>query len=271
MKIWTIARNTFSSIVRDRIIIVMLCGFACIVLLMSTPLWVARLATTAENKEAMQATVLTMVSAAIGFVSSCGSLLAAWAAADSVASEMKSGTILAVMARPVRRWEFLVGKFLGVMLMMLVYTAGMLGLSYLLVWLGAERLQVSPWILIVYPLVRYALYAAIAILFVMFMHPVLAVGATIFVSILSSIVTAAVKNPAPFFGHAFVKICKVVYFALPSFELMSEDKFVSLTKASLSGTTALEHLTALGYGLDYVFVFFLLAAWFFHSRNLKRD
>lgn len=271
MKIWTIALNTLSSIVRNRIIILMLCGFACIVLLMSTPLWVARLATTPENKEAMQTTVLAMVSAAIGFVSACGSLLAAWAAADSVASEMKSGTILAVMARPVRRWEFLVGKFLGVMLMMLVYTIGMTALSYLLVWLGAERLQVSPWILIVYPMVRYALYAAIAILFVMFMHPVLAVGAAMFLSILSSIVTGAIKSPAPFFGHAFVKVCKVIYYGLPSFELLSEDKFLALTKASLTGTSAVEHLTALGYGLDYAFVFFLLAVWSFHSRNLKRD
>jgi ABC-type transport system involved in multi-copper enzyme maturation permease subunit len=271
MKVWTIARNTFSSIVRDRIIIVMLCGFVCIVLLMSTPLWVARLVTTSENKDAMQATVLTMVSAAIGFVSSCGSLLAVWAAADSVASEMKSGTILAVMARPVRRWEFLIGKFLGVMLMMLVYTVGMVGLSYLLAWLGAERFQVSPWILIVYPMVRYALYAAIAVLFVMFMHPVLAVGATIFLSILSSIVTAAVKSPAPFFGQAFVKFCKVVYYGLPSFGIISEDKFLALTKSSLTGTSAVEHLTALGYGLDYALVFFLLAVWSFHSRNLKRD
>ena len=31
---------------------------------------------------------------------------AAWASAEAVAGEMRSGTILAVLARPVRRWEF---------------------------------------------------------------------------------------------------------------------------------------------------------------------
>ena len=70
-----------------------------------------------------------------------GSLLAAWSAADALSSEMRSGTILAVMARPVRRWEFLLGKYLGVQLLMLVFVVLMLGLNYLLAWIGGATIQ----------------------------------------------------------------------------------------------------------------------------------
>ncbi len=85
---------------------------------------------------------------------------------------MRSGTILAIMARPVRRWEFLLGKYLGVQLLMLIYVAGMLALSYLLASIGGESIHSTPWVLIVYPLVRYAVYSAIAVLLVTVLHPV---------------------------------------------------------------------------------------------------
>ncbi|HTV59818.1 MAG TPA: ABC transporter permease [Verrucomicrobiae bacterium] len=266
MKIWTIARNTLSSFLRDRVIILLFCGFLCIVLLMMTPLWAARAMTTVENKQVMQSTVNGMVSAIMGFVSGCGSLLAAWSAADSVATEMKSGTILAVVARPLNRWEFLAGKYLGVLLLMLIYTLSMLGLSFFLAWLGGERIQASPWILVVYPMVRYSLYAAISMLLVTFMHPVAAVGLVIVTSVVSSLLSS---NYVLTSAHA--NVWRPFYYVFPSLGFISEDKFLALTKASLVSTSAVEHLTVLGYGLDYALVFFLLAVWSFHYRNLKRD
>lgn len=116
MKVWTIALNTFGSFLRNKLIILFVVLIACVVLLMMTPMLGMKAMTTASNAGQMQTLVLTEVSAIMSLVSGFGSLLAAWAAADAVAGEMKSGTILAVMARPVNRWEFLLGKFLGVML-----------------------------------------------------------------------------------------------------------------------------------------------------------
>ena len=99
----------------------------------------------ASKAQQPAALVLSIVSGIMFLASGFGSLLAAWAAADAIASEMPSGTILAVMARPVRRWEFLLGKYLGVQLWMLVYIAAMLLLSYLLAWLGGERIHSFWW------------------------------------------------------------------------------------------------------------------------------
>ena len=74
----------------------------------------------------------------MSLLSGFGSLLAAWSAADAVWSDIRSGTILAVLARPVRRWEFLLGKFLGVQLLMGAYVLMMLALSYLLAAIGGR-------------------------------------------------------------------------------------------------------------------------------------
>src|SRR5258706_4016727 len=148
----TIAFNTFGMFLRDKVLIVVAILFTCGLLLMLTPLLGAKAMASIAQAQAM---VLELVSVILIFTSGFGSLLAAWAAADSVATEMKSGTILAVMARPVKRWEFLLGKFFGVMLLMSAYVAMMLALTYLLALIGGQRIHSAAWLLVLYPLVRY--------------------------------------------------------------------------------------------------------------------
>jgi len=169
----TIAFNTFGMFLRDKVLIVVAILFTCGLLLMLTPLLGAKAMASIAQAQAM---VLELVSVILIFTSGFGSLLAAWAAADSVATEMKSGTILAVMARPVKRWEFLLGKFFGVMLLMSAYVAMMLALTYLLALIGGQRIHSAAWLLVLYPLVRYSIYAALAMMLVTWMHPLVAWG-----------------------------------------------------------------------------------------------
>jgi ABC-type transport system involved in multi-copper enzyme maturation permease subunit len=267
VKIWTIALNTFGSFLRDKLIILFCILFACVVLLMLTPLLGMKAMTSVANAQQMQTYVLGLVASIMSLVTGCGSWLAAWAAADTVASEMKSGTILAVMARPVRRWEFLAGKYLGVMLLMAVYVAMMFGLSYLLAWMGGEKIQSTPWVLFVYPMVRYAIYSALAMLLVTVVHPVLA-----FAGVMTISVAANVVEPGEHYSSVFwTWVRNVFYVILPSTTLLSEERFLSITHASLRQTTWIEHLTAIAYGLDYALVCLLFAMWSFRSRTLKRD
>jgi hypothetical protein len=63
----------------------------------------------------------------------------------------------------------------------------------------------------------------------------------------------------------------VLYVVLPSTTLLSEEKFLRITRAALKPTTWIEHLTAVSYGVDYALVCLLLAMWSFRSRTLKRD
>ena len=268
MKIRTIARQTFASFLRNRLMIVFLSICVCIVLLMLTPLLGFKMMTTAANAGQMKAMVIGDIAAIMFFLSGVGSWLAAWAAADSVASEMKAGTILAVMARPVKRWEFLLGKFLGVMTLMLVYVLMMFALSWILALIAGERIDSTPWVLIAYPLVRYAMYSALAMLLVTFFHPLVTLAITMVISV-GAMLLAPSEGGHNMFLPEWLRA--TFYSVFPSTGLLSEERFYTLKQASLKQIGWLGHLTTLGYGLNYAFVCLLLAMWSFHYRSLARD
>ena len=264
MKVRALAWITFTSMLRNKFIMLFCAVFLCVILLMMTPLMAMKTTAASQAQAAMM--VLGLVSAIMSMLTGFGSLLAAWSAADVVSAEMKSGTILAVMARPVRRWEFLLGKYLGVQMLMLTYVLAMFGMSYVLAWIGDARIQTTPWVLIVYPMVRYSIYTSLAILLVTLMHPVFA-----FVIVLVTSVVASELGPGSHFANLPESVQKVLYVILPSTNLLSESNFLSITETSLKRMGWADHLLALSYGLDYALICFLLAVWSFRYRSLTRD
>lgn len=256
MKIRAIALSTFGSLVRNRLIVLFFAIFLCVLLLVMVPL--------AGMKGVGESFALGFVSAIMSLLSGFGSLLAAWSAADAVAGEMKSGTILAVMARPVRRWEFLLGKYLGVQLLMLVYVLFMFGMSHLMAWIGGQTIHAPAWILIVYPIVRYAIYSALAMWLVTMMHSVIAFAIVLFTPVLASL-----AGPGDNFLPAWLRM--PFYVVLPSMNLLSESGYLGMTQASLKPIPWTHHTIALAYGLDYALVLFLFAVWSFRFRALTRD
>jgi ABC-type transport system involved in multi-copper enzyme maturation permease subunit len=268
VKLRSIALNTFGLFLRDRLLIVFAALFLSVILLMMTPLLTLKAKTTVSNMQGMQAYVLELVSAIMYMVSGAGSLLAAWAAADAVHTEMKSGTILAVMARPVKRWEFLLGKYFGVLLLMVFYVTAMVGLSFLLAWMGGQKVQSTLWVLFVYPMVRYASYAALAMLLATVAHPVITWAFTLLLGVGASMVVPEGNPPV---NMALRWLKTGLYYVLPSTNFLSEDRFLVIKHASLRQTLWGEHAITLLYGLDYALVLLLLAMWSFHYRSLKRD
>lgn len=267
MKMFTIALNTFGGFLRNKLMILFLALFVSVVLLMLTPMLGLKAMANGPNAAQVQGIVMTYVGAIMYFVTGCGSLLAIWASADSVAGEMKSGTILAVMARPVKRWEFLAGKYLGVQMLLVCFVLMMFAMSYFLAWLGGERIQTTPWVFLVYPLVRYAVYSAISMLLVTIFHPIITFGITMLIAVL-----AMVLAPADSTAHKLPEWARgAIYSVLPSTQFLSEDRFYTITKASLKQLNWVAHLTTISYGLDYAFVCLLLAMWSFHRRGLTRD
>jgi ABC-type transport system involved in multi-copper enzyme maturation permease subunit len=266
VKIRALAWVTFLSLLRNRLIILFFAVFACVVLLMMTPLMTFK-AMAADNPAQGQGMIISMVYAITGMLSGFGSLLAAWSAADAVASEMKTGSVLAVMARPVRRWEFLLGKYFGVLMLMVIYVLFMFAVSNILTRIAGERLVSNPWVLLVYPMVRYGIYAAMAIWLVAVMHQVLAFAIVLVLGVLASLVSPS--SIGLFFLPGGLR--EGLFFVLPSMNLLSESSFLAITSASLKRTPWTQHLTALAYGLDYGLICFLFAAWAFRRRSLTRE
>jgi ABC-type transport system involved in multi-copper enzyme maturation permease subunit len=266
VKVRTIAFATFGGFLRNKVIILFCSLFLCVVLLMMFPLLGFKAVTNASNIENMQGMVLNEITIVMSMVSGFGSLLAAWAAADSLAGEIKSGTILAVMARPLRRWEFLAGKYLGVLMLMVIYAFALVGVASLLAWLGGQRFQTSLWTLVAYPFVRYAIWAAIAMLLATVLHPIFVIAV---VAVLATLIPMVPFVTALSRFPNWLRLA--VHLILPLTDVLSEQRFLTITRAALKPFPWTSHLTALAYGLDYALVCFVLAVVVFQYRNLSRD
>jgi ABC-type transport system involved in multi-copper enzyme maturation permease subunit len=266
VKIWALTWIGFLGLLRNKLIILFVAVFVCIVLLMMAPLIQIK-SMAGDNVAQARGMLLSLMSVVMTSVSGFGSLLAAWSAADAVASEMKSGTVMALMARPVRRWEFLLSKYLAVQMLMAVYVLFMFAVSNVLVWIAGERILTNPWVLLVYPMIRYGIYSAMAVCFVTMMHPIFA-----FIAVLLSSVVASLVSPSSI-GALFLPewIHRSLFFVLPSVNLLSESQFLAITASTLKSTPWRDHLTAVVYGLDYALVLFLFAAWSFRRRSLARE
>lgn len=266
MKIRTMALSTFGHFLHNKVLLVFCFLFACDFLagIYAVRTWHSM--TTASNAQQMQDHTAKDVATSMALIGGLGSLLAAWAAADSVASEVKSGTILAVMARPLRRWQFLAGKYLGVLMLMLVYVLGMVGFTIILTWMGGRSVHTPWWVLLVYPLVRYAVWAAISLfLIVTVRNPIVVMG-----------VVAGLIWADQYIGVAVNEVPRWIrlplHIALPlTTVVLDENRFLTMTVAAMKRYPWNDHIIALAYGLNYALVFFLLAVAAFQHRGLTHD
>jgi ABC-type transport system involved in multi-copper enzyme maturation permease subunit len=253
-----LAWNTFMSLVRNRFIFLFCALFSVVILLMIVPLF-------SGSPPSIE---LMLIRAIVTMLTGFGSMLAAWAAAEALAGEIKSGTILAVMARPVRRWEFLLGKYLGVQLLMLTYVLGMFATTWLLVYINNERFHSTWWATIVYPMVRYSIYSALSLLLVTKMHPVFAFCIVLITSVLANMVSPGTRT-AEFLFPGWLR--QGLYAVLPSAEFLTETRFLTISQTSLKDMIWTDHLLTLTYGINYAFVLFLLAIWSFRNRSLVAE
>jgi Cu-processing system permease protein len=101
-------------------IILALLAIAGLTLLNSLP---PELSAELGSAQAREGAVRFSLLAAIGLASLMATFVGLFASAGAIGGEIERGTILAVAARPVDRWEILLGKFLGNGLLVVVYLA----------------------------------------------------------------------------------------------------------------------------------------------------
>src|SRR6201993_448901 len=91
---------------------------------------------------------------------------------------MDKRTLYALLAKPVKRWEFLLGKFFGLVMTLTVNTAAMAAGLYLALWTVKHPLLKSDaYILVAVYLIllKLAVIVALALLFSCFTTPFLAI------------------------------------------------------------------------------------------------
>ncbi len=95
-------------------------------------------------------------------------------------------------------------------------------------------------------------------------HPILVMGIVIIVATLIQVFASAST-------HMPLWLRTPIHLFLPLTGVLSEERFMVITKASLRPFPWTNHLTALAYGVDYALVCFLLAVFVFQRRSLARD
>jgi hypothetical protein len=95
------------------------------------------------------------------------------------------------------------------------------------------------------------------------LHPIVVMGIVIILATLISIF-ASVSSHIPAWVRTPVHLVLLT-------NLLSEQRFMVITKASLKTFPWTSHLTVIAYGLDYALVCFLLAVFMFQRRSLARD
>lgn len=254
MRIIAIALMAFTEAVRDRILYSLL-AFALAMIGSSTLL--VRLSVGGEGK--------IVKDLGLGAISLVGVLIAVFIGVGLVSREIDRRTIYMVMARPIRRAEFILGKFCGLGLTLLVNVAVMAAGLLTLAWLleGRWSLELLPAILLAY--VELLLLTAAAILFSAFTTPTLSAIFTLSVFVIGRLI-GDLQAFAAQFGGAVLRTLAIVFSYI----------FPNLARFNIAGSSV--HATPLGagyvplallYGGAYLVLLLAAAMAIFARRDLK--
>ena len=134
MLILTIARLTVTEMLRRRLFLVLI-GLTLLVVLLTT--WGIGQVTSSGSRpmsRVEQVAVVSQLLVLVGFMFSFTvAFSAVFAGAPSLSGDVESGTALAILARPISRAEFVLGKWLGVVITIVVYALPTTALQLFLV------------------------------------------------------------------------------------------------------------------------------------------
>ncbi len=253
MRIVAIAHNTFREAVRDKVLYVLL-FLAAVAIFGSKALgWIS-----------IGQDLKIVKDISLAAVSVFGVLIAIFVGTNLVYKEIDKRTIYTIVCRPIFRYEFIVGKFLGLAGLLAVTTAAMTALAsvYVLILGGALTLTFFTAALLIYW--QLLLLTALAVLLSSLTSPIL--GAFIvFVVYLVGHATTILKDLPLQVKESFAgRVLEFVYYVVPNlsnFDIRSE-------AANGVGVAGGYVVWALCYGTVYTFMLLILASLAFEDKDV---
>jgi ABC-type transport system involved in multi-copper enzyme maturation permease subunit len=160
-----IASNTFREAVRDRVLYNLI-AFA--LLLSGAAILVGQISIDIEK--------LVVINLGLTAVSLFGVVIAIFIGIGLVSKEIEKRTLYTVLSRPVRRWEFIVGKFFGLAGTLVVNTFFMaVGVFGALLYVAHHYHKPDAWVLVAlyFIVLQFLIICALALLFSSFSSPLL--------------------------------------------------------------------------------------------------
>ena len=259
-KLWriaAIARNAFREAVRDRVLYNLV---LFVLLLTGASIFIGELSGGQERK--------VIVDLGLSAMLLFGVFIAIFVGVGLVYKEIERRTIYAVFSKPVGRGEFLVGKYLGLCLTLLVNVHVMaVGVSIALLYVsrGWDPLIPTIWPAVLLIYMELMLLTATALLFSSFSSPALSALLTFMIFIIGHF-SADLKSLAASMGSTSARwLFTGLYYLLPNLA-----NYSFITPASHGRAPSLEFVFATAlYAFVYIAVILAVATLVFSRRNFK--
>lgn len=256
-RISTIAQNAFREAVRDRVLYNLV---LFVLLLTAGAIFLGELSGGQEAK--------IIVDLGLSSILLFGVFIAIFVGIGLVHKEIERRTIYAILSKPIGRGEFLLGKYLGLCLTLLVNVFVMgagVSLALLYVKRGWDPLVLSIWPAILLIYLELAILTAVALLFSTFSSPALSALLTFFVFVAGHFSGDLKTFAASLGGTAARWFFTTIYYLVPN--LSNYSLITPAAHGYAPGAPAL--LLALLYAAIYSSVLLAAGALIFNRRNFK--
>ncbi len=253
----TVAVNTFREAVRDRVLYNLI-FFA--LLMIGAAILVGQISIGINR--------MVIINLGLSAISLIGLVMAIFIGVSLVSKEIEKRTLYSLLARPIHRWEFLAGKYAGLLLTLLVNTTFMtIGLAAALFYVGRPFVRGDATILVAiyFILLELALVTALALLFSCYSSPMLSTLFTLGVYI-TGVFAQDIRQAGELSRSGAVEfITRVIYYLVPNFHNFNVIAAAAHGEAvpfALIGQNTL-------YTAIYVTIVLLGATAVFSGRDLK--
>src|SRR5258705_6326672 len=256
-RVAAIGRNAFREAVRDRVLYNLV---LFVLLLTAGAVFIGELSGGQERK--------IIVDLGLSAMLLFGVFIAIFVGVGLVYKEIERRTVYSIFSKPVGRGEFLLGKYLGLCLTLLVNVAVMgAGVSLALIYVkrGWDPLALRIWPAILLLYVELMILTGIALLFSSFSSPALSALLTFFVFIIGHF-SSDLKGLATSMGSVGARwLFAVLYYLLPNLS-----NYSLITPVAHGQLPDLSHTSVvILYALLYVIVVLSIATLIFRQRNFK--
>jgi ABC-type transport system involved in multi-copper enzyme maturation permease subunit len=254
-RILSIASNTFREAVRDRVLYNLV---LFVLLITASAIFLGELTAGQEAR--------TIVNLGLGACLLFGAFISIFVGVSLVSKEIEKRTVYAIFSKPISRAEFILGKYLGLCLTLLVNVLVMgVGVSLALLYVGGSQLALLIWSAVFLIFLELTILTAVAILFSSFSSPALSALLSFFVFI-SGHFSASLNELANSLGSSFAKyFFGAIYYVLPNLSLYvfrTETAHGMVPPASMI-------FGAIGYTLVYTAILLVITVLIFSRRNFK--
>jgi len=266
-KVSYIALNTFKEAVRDKVLYTIL-AFAMLMIASSSIL-----ATLSVGGEVKLIEDLGLAS-----ISLFGTIMAIFIGIGLVSKEIEKRTVYTIISKPIHRYQFILGKFLGLVITLAV-NVGVMALGLLVLSAIGRQLwdpsvlvpgRFKPWnpallLAVAMIFLELAVITAVAILFSSFSTPTLSAIFTLAIFVIGRLSTDLKLFAAQFGGRNLRAIVNAIYYLLPNLSSFNiKGQVVHGTPLSPSYI-----IYTIIYGLFYLSVVLILSMFVFQRRDFK--